>query len=143
MRLLYGNRLRLIGSGMPCTPSFKADLHALGVEFYPCDLDKVPFSSYPNRLNIGDGTVDIVVCTEMIEHLYNVTQLMVEISRVLAPGGLVYFSTNNVSYLIGLIRLLMGETNIDISLESTSALTESEWRGHVRFYSLSQLVGLM
>jgi SAM-dependent methyltransferase len=143
MRLFYGNRLRLIGAGLPVQADFPHDLSTLGIEYYPCDLDKVMMSSYPKTLGIGEGTVNLVVCTEMIEHLYNVTQLIREINRVLAPSGLVYFSTNNVSYLPGLLRLIVGETNLDINLESTSALTESEWRGHVRFYSLSQLSGLI
>lgn len=143
MRLFYGDRLKLIGAGLPVEASFPADLGSLGISFEPCDLDMALRTAYPNAMNLENGAADIVLCTEMIEHLYTVRQLMSEIKRVLKPGGVLYISTNNISYLPGVLRLLIGETNLDVNLESTSTLTTSDWRGHVRFYSLKQLVALM
>ena len=142
LRLLYGSKISLIAAGMPVQPSFPSDMKALDVDFIPCDLDDVLLANYPATLEIEDSDVDVVICTEVIEHLYSVKRLMAEIHRVLKPGAVAYISTNNVAYLPGLVRLAYGETNLDVELNQTSALAESEWRGHVRFFSLNQLVGL-
>lgn len=139
LRLIYGDKVSLIAAGMPVQPSFPRDMRDLDVPFIPCDLDTVALTNYPRTLSLQANSVDVVICTEMIEHLYSVKLLMSEIQRVLKPGGVAYISTNNVAYIPGLFNLLRGETNLDVDLHQTSALAETEWRGHVRFYSLAQL----
>jgi len=142
LRWLYGSKISLIAAGMPVQPTFPSDMKALDIDFIPCDLDDALPTNYPATLGIEGSSVDVVICTEVIEHLYSVKCLMAEIRRVLKPGGVAYISTNNVAYLPGLIRLVYGETNLDVDLNQTSALAESEWRGHVRLFSLNQLVAL-
>jgi SAM-dependent methyltransferase len=139
LRMQYGASLDLVAAGMKVVDRFPSDMAALRIPFVPVDLDTVGRTAYPGRLALDDGSVGVVVCTEMIEHLYSVRPLFHEVTRILKPGGVLYLSTNNVAYLLGLLRLVRGETNLDLALEHTSALTDSEWRGHVRFYSLRQL----
>ncbi len=43
----------------------------------------------------GDGSIDIVVCTHIYEHVPDDTRMMAEIRRILAPGGLCYFTAGN------------------------------------------------
>jgi len=143
MRLLYGSQVSLLAAGMPVQESFPKDLRVHDIDFIPCDLDDALSTKYPTTLDIPDESVDVVFCTEIIEHLYSVKRLMAQVRRVLKPKGVAFFTTNNVAYLPGLIRLLWGETNLDVDIQTTSALVESEWRGHVRFYSLNQLCSLM
>lgn len=142
LKLVHSSPLHLIAAGMPVDSAFPEDMAKLGINFVPCDLDTALPTSYPTMINIPASSVDVVVCTEMIEHLYTVKQLMTEIHRMLRPGGVAYISTNNVAYLPGILRLFYGQSNLDVDLMHTSALVETEWRGHVRFYSLSQLIGL-
>lgn len=139
MRLIYGSDISLIAAGMPVEPDFPLDMQKLDIPFIPCDLDEAIPTNYPPIMAVADGSIDAVICTEMIEHMYTVKTLAKEIYRVLKPGGIVYISTNNVAYLPGIIHLLRGETNLDIDLNQTSAFCATEWRGHVRFYSLNQL----
>lgn len=139
LRSQYGNDLDLVAAGMPVDPRFPSDMDQLSISFVPVDLDTCGRTPYPNRLALKDQSVDIVICTEMLEHLYSLRPFFEEVTRVLKPGGVLFVDTNNVAYLLGILRLLRGETNLDLSLEHTSALAESEWRGHVRFYSLRQL----
>jgi len=139
LRMIYGSRVSLLAAGMPVRGTFPSDLEALGIDFIACDLDDALPTDYPATVDVPDNSVDVVFCNDMIEHLYSVRTLMWEIHRILKPGAVAYISTNNVAYLPGMIRLLYGETNLDLSLEQTSALAASEWRGHVRFYSLKQL----
>lgn len=48
----------------------------------------------------ADSSVDIVVCTHIYEHVPDDTRMMSEIRRVLAPGGLCYFTAGNRYQLI-------------------------------------------
>jgi len=41
---------------------------------------------------IADGSLDIVICTEVLEHVSNPFSAVSEILRMLKPGGLAYFS---------------------------------------------------
>ncbi len=49
-----------------------------------------------------DGSVDILVCGETIEHVVNTDWFMCEINRVVKPGGRAVFSIPNVNQLISL-----------------------------------------
>lgn len=94
-------------------------------------------------MEADDASVDFVICTEVVEHLYNPAHVLKEISRVLRPGGRLYLTTNNVAYWFYAMRLLKGETNLDHAMDQITVDFEREyphdWRGHVRFYSISQL----
>ncbi|NTV51467.1 MAG: methyltransferase domain-containing protein, partial [Candidatus Firestonebacteria bacterium] len=46
----------------------------------------------------GTGTFDLVICTEMLEHVGDPEQAMREIFRVLKPGGYAVISTPNYSW---------------------------------------------
>ena len=49
------------------------------------------------RLPMADDTVDVVVFSEVIEHLLRPERAVWEIARVLRPGGRVVLTTNNAS----------------------------------------------
>lgn len=44
------------------------------------------------QLPLGDGTVDVVACLEVIEHVARPDRVLAEICRVLKPGGQAYLS---------------------------------------------------
>lgn len=121
-------------------------------EFSLCNVD--PWIVAPKRhADIGatfsfpDDSVDLVIFTEVVEHLYNPAHVLKEISRVLKPGGRLYLTTNNVSYWFYALRLIKGETNLDRDLSQTTVDFDRDhphdWRGHVRFYSIDQLVEML
>lgn len=47
------------------------------------------------RLDYGDASFDVVVCSHVYEHVPDAGKMFDEISRVLKPGGFCYFSGNN------------------------------------------------
>ena len=73
-----------------------------GVDYVEWDLEQTP---YP----LEDASFDGVIFTEVFEHLrdYPVRSLH-EVSRVLRPGGYLFFTTPNAAYLLNRLRLLRG-----------------------------------
>lgn len=142
--LIYGEDINLVGTGFSCEATFAEDMQREGIHFVPSDLDVVSLgdTQYPKTVALPDGSVDFAFATEIIEHLYSVRPLFGELNRLLKPGGAAYITTPNVTYWVGMLRLLRGETNLDVDLSKTSALAQDEWRGHVRYYSLNQLKNL-
>src|SRR5205085_1504930 len=61
---------------------------ALRTEFARCDAESLPFA---------DAAFDVVVFSEVIEHLMRPERAVWEIARVLKPGGVLVMTTNNAS----------------------------------------------
>ncbi len=51
-------------------------------------------AAYGERLPFDDGAFDIVLCDNVVDHAENPRRIVEEIARVLAPGGLLYFTVN-------------------------------------------------
>jgi ubiquinone/menaquinone biosynthesis C-methylase UbiE len=60
----------------------------LRTEFARCDAEALPFA---------DATFDVVILSEVIEHLLRPERGVWEIARVLKPGGVLVMTTNNAS----------------------------------------------
>ena len=103
-----------------------------GIEFSPCNLDPeaATTADLPQGMSVDDlpqalpyplGSIDIITCTEMVEHLFSLKTLMLECARVLAPGGILYITTNNVMHRVGLLRIFMSQdTNLDSEIDQTT-----------------------
>lgn len=70
------------------------------------DLENIPGS----RLPIDDEKYDIIIMTEVFEHLhpYKTLDIMKEIKRILVPGGTIIFSTPNLASFENRMALLLG-----------------------------------
>jgi len=66
------------------------------------DLD---FNTKP--LPFSTGSLGLVVCEQVIEHLHNTTWFLSEINRVLMPEGQLILSTENLASLPNLFALLL------------------------------------
>ncbi len=47
------------------------------------------------QMDLAENRFDVVVCTQIYEHVPNASRMFNEIFRVLKPGGFCYFSGNN------------------------------------------------
>jgi SAM-dependent methyltransferase len=56
-----------------------------GKHTYVCDIENIP---------VNDGRFDVVVCTQVLEHLANPLIALQELSRILRKGGKLYLTTN-------------------------------------------------
>jgi SAM-dependent methyltransferase len=72
-----------------------------GIEVARIDLESEPFPW-------ADGSVDVVVCNQVFEHLKNVWRPMSEIHRVLRPGGWALLSVPNLASLHNRVMLALG-----------------------------------
>ena len=73
------------------------DYRVLTKAFGNTDVAGVAGSAY--ALPIRDGSVDLVLCMDVLEHLAQPETCLTEIRRVLRPGGFVFLSTPNPSSL--------------------------------------------
>ncbi len=68
------------------------------------------------RLPWADGSVDVVVCNQVLEHLKNVWLPMTEMHRVLRPGGHAILSVPNLASLHNRVLLALGRQPTSIRL---------------------------
>jgi SAM-dependent methyltransferase len=68
-----------------------------GVKLVPLDL-KTGIDLEKDKLPYGDASVDMVLAFNLLEHIYNYRHLLLEIKRVLKPGGRVLGA---VPFLVG------------------------------------------
>jgi SAM-dependent methyltransferase len=96
MRAIAGRDVGLAVLDFGCgSGGLVQDLALAGIDAFGCDLPGVVQASErlkeicldPYRLPFGDGTFDVVVSTNVLEHAQNKTACFREIHRVLRPGG--------------------------------------------------------
>jgi SAM-dependent methyltransferase len=97
---------------------------------------------YPGtRLPVGDESQDLVILTEVIEHL-TVPQLVVaEVGRVLRPGGTLVVTTPNVHSLGNRLAMLLGVKKLFVrgGAEGFAFDIDNEPYGHVAFFTHATL----
>lgn len=80
-------------------------------KFIRCDMDEP-------SLPLAEHSVGLIVATEVIEHVMNISAFLKEIKRVLSPGGYVILTTPNVHSVEARLRYLL-----------TSRLRQFDFRG--------------
>jgi methionine biosynthesis protein MetW len=90
---------RMLGVEVYEEPALAAE--AKGLEVARVDLET-------GHLPWEDGSVDVVVCNQVLEHLKNVWLPMTEMHRVLRPGGHAILSVPNLASLHNRVLLALG-----------------------------------
>ncbi len=93
------------------------------------------------RLSWDDGYFDVIVLSDVIEHIVNLWPAMEEITRLLKPGGHVVISTPNIACLKARISLLLGVFPSSKPKEGFQLRTDAELHdgGHVHYFTFSML----
>jgi SAM-dependent methyltransferase len=73
------------------------DHEVLSRAFGGTDVAGVAGSAY--ALPVRDGSIDLVLCMDVLEHLCEPEKCLTEVRRVLRPGGFFYLSTPNPASL--------------------------------------------
>ena len=69
------------------------------------------------RLPFPDGSVHLVVCNQVLEHIKDIFWVLAEMDRVLAVGGVLAIGVPNLTSLINRPVLLLGRQPITIAIE--------------------------
>lgn len=94
------------------------------------------------RLPIRSDSVDVVVMSEVIEHLVDTDSAVEEAHRVLKPGGSLLLSTPNLAawYNRGLLALGIQPVFSEVSLRSVFGRPGSQVAGHLHMFTRRALV---
>jgi SAM-dependent methyltransferase len=107
---------------------------------FTCDIDF--FDAGRDRFPYQDGHFSLVLCCEMLEHLMrDPMHMMLEIRRVLEPGGKLLLTTPNCAGLTCIANMLDGRDNAQVY--SRYSRTKPDDPPHVREYTAYEIVELM
>jgi ubiquinone biosynthesis O-methyltransferase len=70
-------------------------------------------------LPVPDGSMDIAVCVDVLEHVADVELVLREIHRVLKPGGVFCFDTINRNWMAAFVIVTLGERVLRVAPPGT------------------------
>jgi 2-polyprenyl-6-hydroxyphenyl methylase/3-demethylubiquinone-9 3-methyltransferase len=97
---------------------------------------------------LADGSVDCVVCVDVLEHVADIDRVLDEIVRVLKPDGLFLFDTINRTRLAAFVIVHLGESVLRLLPRGThdpaKFITPAELAGALvaRGFRVGPFVGL-
>ena len=113
-------------------------------------LDLDPFvrdpdagSALPRTLPHADGSFDFILSSHVIEHLYHPKTMVGECARLLREGGEFVVTTDNAMMLDVFLNFVSGCGYTFEPVEQTAAMFFNFWRGHVRFFTDTDLRKIM
>jgi ubiquinone/menaquinone biosynthesis C-methylase UbiE len=112
------------GSGKLAEQFLRAEILATGATLHTCDLNFGPgvdFEADVSDLPFEDGVYDIVLNTQVLEHVKDPGQVCKELARVLKPGGLLFLTTPQSSPLHNLPWNFFNFTHLGLKLLMDSA----------------------
>ncbi|RHW77100.1 bifunctional 2-polyprenyl-6-hydroxyphenol methylase/3-demethylubiquinol 3-O-methyltransferase UbiG [Colwellia sp. RSH04] len=119
---------KVTGIDMGTEPLNVAKLHALESQL-TINYEK---TTVEDKANDNAGYFDIVTCMEMLEHVPDPSSVVASCSKLVKPGGLVFFSTLNKSIKSYLLAILAAEKVLKLVPEGT--------HDHDKFIRPSQLI---
>lgn len=115
----------------------------LGLEFSQEQVKKarrrgfaVRHANLNKKIPLPDASFDIILASEILEHIYDTEFFLEEIHRILKPEGILFLTTPNIASLGSRIKLLFGirPAAIDVRVRNTS--------GHIHGFTISDLKAL-
>jgi 2-polyprenyl-3-methyl-5-hydroxy-6-metoxy-1,4-benzoquinol methylase len=96
-------------------------------------------------LPIASGSVDVVIMSELIEHLVDPDAALGEAMRVLRPGGALLLSTPNLAAWYNRVLLAFGVQPVfsEVSLRAIHGRPGAQVVGHLRLCTRRALVSLL
>jgi SAM-dependent methyltransferase len=93
-------------------------------------------------LPVADGAADVVIMSELIEHLVDPDEAVAEIRRILRPAGSLLLSTPNLAawYNRGLLAVGVQPIFSEVSLRGVYGRPGSVVAGHLRLFTRRALI---
>jgi 2-polyprenyl-3-methyl-5-hydroxy-6-metoxy-1,4-benzoquinol methylase len=97
------------------------------------------------RLPLVSGAADVVIMSELIEHLVDTDSALDEARRVLKPGGSLLLSTPNLAawYNRGLLLLGVQPVFSEVSLRGVFGRPGNQVAGHLHMFTRRALTGML
>jgi SAM-dependent methyltransferase len=97
------------------------------------------------QLPFADEVADVVIMSELIEHLVDTDSALDEVRRMLKPGGSLLLSTPNLAawYNRGLVAFGVQPVFSEVSLRGVYGRPGSQVAGHLHLFTQRALVGLL
>lgn len=88
-----------------------------------------------------DGSCDLILWADVIEHVVDVFAAMREVSRLLSPGGMLITSTPNMAYFRYRLALLFGKFPGTAAQDEGFAVRQGEMYdgGHLHYFTINTL----
>ncbi len=100
-------------------------------DFRKLGLDSI-FHDLSTQLPFEDQSFDVVICIEVLEHLFAPAIVVAEAARVLTPGGVLIIGIPNAAFFLDRLRLLAGRFEAGGSPTSVGRPWEDP---HIRFFT--------
>lgn len=109
------------GGGLACVPMARSEFNVTGLDANKGNIEAAASHAELHNLNIqyintttedhikSGVQYDVVLCLEVIEHVANPEEFVKNISKLVAPGGVVIFSTINRTPKAYLLAIIMAE----------------------------------
>jgi len=96
-------------------------------------------------LPLASSSIDVVIMSELIEHLVDPDNALDEAWRVLIPGGVLLLSTPNLAAWYNRVLLAVGVQPLftEVSLRGIYGRPGTEVVGHLRLFTRRALLGLL
>jgi SAM-dependent methyltransferase len=141
--------LELEVGGLLFESPFTERMGALGVGLREVNLDPVhdglpvgtPDPTY--HLATEAEGFDVVIATEILEHMVHPSHLLLVANEALRPGGHIVLTTPNQAWLRHRFDLLLGRSPNTPLPEGLLSGNTDDWRPHVRLFTMAEVQELL
>ncbi|HLN06618.1 MAG TPA: methyltransferase domain-containing protein [Acidimicrobiales bacterium] len=136
-----------------CAATPGADVSLIGLDWSSAAVDRARRRGVPvaraavdgSGLPLASGSVDVVVMSELIEHLVDTDAALAEARRVLVPGGALLLSTPNLAAWYNRVLLGFGVQPLftEVSLHGIYGRPGRQVVGHLRIFTRRSLRELL
>lgn len=125
------------------------DLATITPEYYGVDVSDVAVAAAQENgirarqhnlqlpLPFPDQMFDLIICLEVLEHLFAPDFVLAEMGRVLQPGGHIILSVPNIAHFSNRIRAVLGGFSPGGTPETSS---RRQWADpHIRFFTVRSI----
>jgi SAM-dependent methyltransferase len=133
----------LIGTGLLLYEPFRRSMEGILEELAEIEFDPFYYQNteVPRRMPRPDQSADLIIATEILEHVTDPLPLLRDFRRVLRPQGCVLLTTPNVSSLGAILRLMRGRSNYE-AVDCSVICVRNDWRAHIRLYAKDEIADL-
>lgn len=134
-------KTKIYGCGLNFTEEFLQQIGPYYYKMLNVELDPenpIRNKDISSKIDLPDGSIDLIIACEIFEHLYNPLHFIEECSRLLSGNGYILLTTDNLKYIGNILGIIRNKT-VFSELKDSHIFLKSEWRPHERLYLYREL----